>query len=82
MNRNELEKKLLDENIPRAAYSLTDEFPYDAYCLHYNEKGRVWEVYYGERGNKVSLKYFRTEDEACDYFYSWLIESLKHEGII
>ena len=67
MNRKELQERLINENIPKGAYSLTAEFPYEATCLHYNEKGKVCEVYFGERGNKFDLQYFRTEEEACDY---------------
>ena len=82
MNITELQERLIQENIPKRDYSLDDEFKDDAICLHYNEKGKVWEVYYSERGRKFSLQYFRTEEEACDYFYNWLIKTLKNEGII
>ena len=44
MNKNELEKRLIEENIPKKEYSFTDAYPQDAFCLRYDEKGHVWEV--------------------------------------
>ena len=82
MNKKELQERLTRENIPKKDYSLTTEFPDDAYCLHYDNKGKVWEVYYTERGMKIELQYFRTEEEACDYFYKYLIDELKRNQII
>ena len=80
MNKQQLQERLIKENIPKKYYSFTNELPDDAFCLRYN--GHVWEVYFGERGEKSDLQYFRTEEEACDYFYQWLIEDLKRNKII
>ncbi|SCL86378.1 Uncharacterized protein BCRIVMBC120_00990 [Bacillus wiedmannii] len=33
--------------------------------------------YYNERGTKSNLKTFNSETEACEYFYTSLIEMLK-----
>jgi hypothetical protein len=30
--------------------------------------GKYWSAYYYERGNKIYLREFLSEDEACDYF--------------
>ncbi len=81
MKRKELQERLVRENIPRRAYSLIGELLSEAYYLHYDEKEKVWEVYYGELGEKRNLKYFHTEEEACDYFYNCLIESVKRNKI-
>jgi len=79
MTKIELEKKLINQKIPKYAYSLIGGFPNEAYCLNYD--GNIWEVYYSERGQKTDLKTFFKEKEACDFFYDWLIKSLKKMGI-
>lgn len=80
MTKNELKTKLINDQIPKEAYSLEGGNPNEAYCLNYiNGK---WETYYSERGRKSEKEEFTTEDEACDYFYKWLIESLKRMRII
>jgi hypothetical protein len=68
MKKNELKKKLFNENFPECTYSLDGGLPNEAFCLNKVLLSK-WEVYYSERGNKSCLKYFSTEDEACDYFY-------------
>ncbi len=58
---------LKEKNVNENAYSLNDtEFPNEAYVIRFN--GLMWEVYYSERGKKVSLKRFFKESMACDYF--------------
>lgn len=80
MNREELRKRLNDERIPRAEYSLDGGLPNEACCLAQN--GNKWEIYYSERGKKTGLKVFASEEAACDYFYTWLTDSLKNMGMI
>jgi hypothetical protein len=80
MNREELKKRLIDEKIPRAEYSLDGGLPNEACCLGLND-GK-WEIYYSERGRKTGLKVFASEEAACDYFYTWLTDSLKNMGLI
>ena len=80
MDKKELSNKLLLEKIPQETYSLGGGLPYDKYCLS-NSNG-IWEVYYSERGGKFQLKEFDSEEEACEYFYKWIIERLKFDGII
>ena len=66
MKINELELILKTKNIPCDMYSiLKGGFPRESYCLVQNVNN--WEVYYSERGTKRGVKYFNTEDEACDY---------------
>jgi len=80
MNSTELRKRLILESVPMEYYSLDEEFPYDAICLHKN--GIIWEVYYSDRGNKNEMKIFLIENNACNYFYKYLIKSLKRDGIL
>jgi len=70
MKLNELEGKLLEMKISRDVYSLNGGLPNEAFCV--NEENGTWEVYYSERGNKSGRKVFDTEDEACDYFLTWI----------
>ena len=78
MTRVELEIKLAELEIPKNCYDLyADKIGEQYVVLHKNEK---WEVYYSERGNKNELKIFSAEKEACDYFYSWMLNKKKfHE---
>lgn len=80
MKKNELKIKLINDQVPEEVYSLDGGRPNETYCLNYiNGK---WETYYSERGIKSEREEFTTEDDACNYFYNWLIESLKSIGII
>ncbi|HDR7633544.1 MULTISPECIES: hypothetical protein [Bacillus] len=80
MRKNELEQKLLQEEVPKDLYSLKGGLPNESYC--FNEQNGVWKVYYNERGTKSNLKTFNSETEACEYFYTSLIEMLKGMGVI
>ena len=73
MNKIELEQRLRNENIDRNSYWLDSGLPNEAHCLGKN--GDIWEVYYSERGRKTGLKTFNTEEEACIYFFDWLIKT-------
>jgi hypothetical protein len=70
MKKYELMQKLIDEGYPENIYELDGGFPNDAFTLNKTKSG--WEVYFSERGSKYELKRFKTEDEACDYLYSFL----------
>jgi len=80
MNKEELRIRLNNEKIPVDRYSLEGGLPYDKICL--SKSNDIWEVYYSERGEKFKLKVFDNEESACDYFYSWLIEELRFDGLI
>lgn len=80
MKKYELQTRLKNENVPIDSYCLDGGYPNEAYCLEFNED--VWEVYYSERGKKTSLKTFTDEEDACNYFYNWLITGLKRMGEI
>ncbi|WP_256701642.1 hypothetical protein [Paenibacillus sp. P3E] len=75
MTLNELEKKLLEINIPNDAYLLNGGLPNEAFCI--NESDGKWETYYSERGSKSGTKLFDNEGEACDYFLTWIKRNFK-----
>lgn len=79
MNIKELELRLISEKIRSDVYSLNGGLPNEAYCI--TQSNGVWEVYYSERGNKSGLRIFQKEEEACQYFYDSLIETLKDMGL-
>ena len=66
MNKQELRKRLMEEGVMESAYSLEGGLPWDQYVLSEDSAGN-WSVYYSERGEKLGLRTFRTEDEACLY---------------
>jgi hypothetical protein len=72
----ELEKKLIESNIPKDIYSiLKGGLPNEQYCI--TKVDNYWEVYYSERGNKSGLEKFDSEEVACKYFYEKLEEYVK-----
>ena len=80
MTIKELKQRLINEKIPREAYSFNKEFPDESYCIR--RKYCLWEVYYSERGLKSGLMIFSREEEACIYFYDLLINALKSEHLL
>ncbi|WP_339148001.1 MULTISPECIES: hypothetical protein [unclassified Sutcliffiella] len=74
MNKQELQQTLINENVPSDLYNLNGGLPNEAFCL--NKSQNTWEVYYSERGLRSQIKRFSTEEEACNYFYKTLLESL------
>lgn len=75
MKKIQLAEKLKQMNIRKDSYSLNGGLPNEAFCL--NMHNNVWEVYYSERGSKSGLKIFYSEEEACEYFYEWLVKTFK-----
>ena len=71
MNIYELEKKLKATNVPAECYSLMKGgLPNEVYCL--NTENGNWVVYYSEKGKRSGLTVFKSESEACAYFYDKL----------
>lgn len=71
MTKNELEKILIEKEIPTNTYSLDGKFYPDRFELYFNND--EWMVYYcDERGVKHDLKFFKREEDACQYFYEYL----------
>ncbi|MDF2822136.1 MAG: hypothetical protein K0R15_2584 [Clostridiales bacterium] len=77
MKIQELEKKLVEMEIPLNAYSLKGGLPNEAFCI--GKQGSNWEVYYSERVEKVSKKEFQSEDEACEFFHEWMRKIFKKQ---
>jgi hypothetical protein len=73
MNLQALEQKLSAAGIKKYWYSLSGGLPSEAHCLNQTKNG--WEVYYSERGLKSNLKFFKKENDACDYFYKHITSS-------
>ena len=71
MKIEELEKKLIEINVPKDDYSiLKGGLPNEQLCIV--RTGENWEIYYSERGRKSGLKYFDDEESACEYFFKKL----------
>jgi hypothetical protein len=73
MNKKELRKLLIAENIRVDWYSLDGELIPDRTVL--GQSGNGWRVFYfGDRGEISEDKYFKSETEACEYLYKLLVE--------
>lgn len=72
MNIEELKKRLDREGVKPVYYSLNgiNDFQDDIDVLE--KKDKKWTYYHYERGEKFDLKYFDTEDEACEYIFRLL----------
>lgn len=73
MNKEELKKKFDEERIRPEIYWFSGGLPGDTFCL--SEENNKWQVYYSDRGKKLGLKEFETEDEACRYLYEFVIKT-------
>ena len=78
----DLYNELINAKVPSNMYSLDGGLPSERHCITKQNGSNNWEVYYSERGNKSSLKIFSSEDEACKYFYNWVIKVAKSMGLI
>jgi len=73
MNKSELEEHLRKELVDPAAYSLEGgQNWYEKYCL--DREGSRWVVYFAERGERLGLRAFDTESEACEYLLAWVLD--------
>ncbi len=71
MNIHELESKLEKIRVPKSCYSIMKGgLPNEVYCL--TTEGGNWIVYYSERGSRSGLTSFKSESDACNYFYNKL----------
>lgn len=77
MTRYELKQRLMKENVPHIYYGINGIFFDNVFVL--NKNNERWETYWTEKGNKYQLKVFDTEEEACEYYYNWLMEIIKQE---
>lgn len=73
MTKAQLLSTLIRKNISRSYYSLEGGLPNEKLCIDYeNEK---WIAHYSEHGIKTGIKYFESEDDACDYLLRAIEES-------
>lgn len=70
MNSRELRRQLIARGISEQAFSLDGYDLPERYVLSCEREG--WSCYYFERGNRAKLRHFPTEEEACEYFLSWV----------
>lgn len=66
MNKEIIQKKLIEERLNPRSCSLEDEEKDEALCLR--QEGGGWCVYYSERGLKTGEKCFARESSACECF--------------
>jgi len=71
MKLNELKTVLENKRVPKQYYSLNGGLPPDSLCIEQAKNGK-WFTYYSDRGSRSELIEFETEEEACDYFYTWI----------
>lgn len=75
MTLSELKNTVLkNDKIPKDSYSFEGGLPNEALCI--SQHGEDWEIYYSERGKKTNLTKFKTESEACEYFYKRLLKMI------
>lgn len=71
MDIYELEAKLKKIQVPKDCYSIMKGgLPNEVLCL--TAENGSWIVYYSERGNRTGTTTFKSESEACIYFYNKL----------
>lgn len=80
MTTRELELKLREKGVPTKLYSLDGGNHIQKECVL--EKKLWWyEVYIVEFGYKYFVKKFKTESEACEYFYKKIITHCRYADI-
>ena len=73
MTRETLEKELKKAGVPDYIYNLTGQGKKDE-CLCLEKISDKWSVYYLERGVKTTNEIFDTEDDACQFLYTELMD--------
>lgn len=79
MDVQDLVKKLNESNISKNWYLINEGIKSDTHILEkYSDLWRYF--YFDEKGNMRNECHFRTESEACQYFYDKLYEIYKYFG--
>jgi hypothetical protein len=73
MNRNDVEKELKRLNIDWHRYNLAGGDRDDSLVVNQRVDGR-WEVYYSERGLRRNIEVFSSEEEACSFLLTKLVD--------
>ena len=74
MKREELKQILINNGVPKVAFSLYGIKNYESLCLLEKEDGS-WEIVYNDRGEIRKIATFYDEDYACQYIYNTFKES-------
>ena len=72
MKKDELQNILNQKGINKDSFCLDGGNPTEKYVL--SQESSHWSVYYSERGLRTEEKIFSTEEEACEYFLSIILE--------
>jgi hypothetical protein len=72
MKLRELQAALIEHDVRRDLFSL-NRVGADEEQYRLERRGIAWVTYYYERGNEVGLRTFYDEEQACDYFLTWLL---------
>lgn len=76
MSRDELNAKLLANNVPERWYSIDGGLKPDACILYKNYA--VWEYFYmDEKGNRVDFEIFHVEAQAYDFLWKKIERQLE-----
>ena len=67
MNRIELKKELLANNVPEISFSV--EGIKDGECMCLLMENNCWKVVYNSRGNIMEIESFVDETKACEFMY-------------
>ena len=70
MNTLELLENLKKEKVPERIFAINKGYQEDRCCIVMADSH--WEVYYGERGEKIHRRTFNNENKACQYFLKWI----------
>ena len=74
----DLENEISKLGIRSSIYSLNEGLKPDCIVLYKNYN--LWEVFYlDEKGNRLDLKFFYSEEEACAKMYDLLLEATREE---
>jgi hypothetical protein len=71
MNVEELRKVLEEEGVDPADYRIGVQPDESTYCL--KKQGKVWQVFWFERGTRRDMQRFKSEAAACEYFLNQLL---------
>jgi hypothetical protein len=66
MTTSEAERVLQGEGVLPSEYRILKQPSENTWCI--TRQGRVWLVFYFERGARWNLQRFKDESAACDYF--------------
>lgn len=73
MNRADLKNILEQNNVPKYVYNFDSQGQKDERFTLVCEDG-LWRVYYVERGVKTTDESFESEDAACEYLRSVILD--------